>query len=356
MSRTYVDQVNLIEQMLQDSANAEFLAADINFGMEEGLKILGSNLHHPNIVPVRFKVESRYGTVSATSSSNLTDTTKSQFVSADATNDKRVHNTTDNTWATVSSYTSTSVLALNSDIFVSGDQYEIYDKQCNNKRQIYIGNVTDYIRIDRVEYPIGRNRNWKFITNNVIEIHAAYIQDSDSTLTPLQSVDVIVYFVKPHVLSQLTDWAGEVDLGAGYAAGTATIHIDGLGATEVIEEGDQFTIENHSTIYTITADTTLSSNEGDITFYPGLEAAVIDNDDITFVKSTLLPDDETNLAEYVVAWLSVYHAPKFFSAIGAMGAATTANYSNWGERRLAQVTAKMRGQTGARTTYHNSRY
>ena len=123
-----------------------------------------------------------------------------------------------------------------------------------------------------------------------------------------------------------------------------------------VEEGEIFTLENQKTIYTITADVTTSGNAATISFYPGLEAAVVDNDDITFIKSTLLPDDETNLAEFVVAWLSVYHAPKFFSQIGALGAQTTANYSNWGERRLATVTAKLRGQTGARTAHHYSRF
>jgi len=342
--------------MLQDASNAEFGLPEENYGIEEGLKILGRNQNHLNLVPIVFKIESRYGNVSATSTSNLTDTTKSQFVSGDATDEKVVHNITDDTWATISSITSSSVLALNKDIFVSGERYEIYNKRCWNKRQIYIGDVTDYLYIARVEYPVGRPRNWTLLNNNILELDVAYIRDSNSTLTTLQEVDVLVWFAKPHVLSQLTDWAGEVNNGAGYAAGVTSIAIDNMGSTEIIEEGEMFTLENQKTIYTITADVTTSANAATISFYPGLEAAVVDDDDITFVKSTLLSDDEANLAEFVVAWLSVYHAPKFFSQIGALGAQTTANYSNWGERRLATVTAKLRGQTGARTTQHYSKF
>jgi len=349
MPRIYTDEVDLIEQVLQDTGNAEFTAAEINYQMEESLKELGSYQKHENLCPVVFKIESRYGTVSATSTSNLTDTVKTQFVSGDATNEKIVHNTTDDTWATVASYTSTSVLALNADIFVSGDTYEIYNKRCYNKRQIYIGDVNDYLRIAKVEYPIGRPRNWTLINNNIIEIDVVYVGDSNSTLGTLESVDVLVWFAKPHILSQTVDLAGEA-LGAA-SAGATTFAVDGLGATVIIEEGNQFTIENHRSIYTTIGDQTTSANAATFTIYPALEAAVSDNDDVTFVSSTLLPDDEDILAEMVAARLCIYHAPKFFKAIGAMGPATSANYSSWGERRLAMVRQKLSRQAGARTAY-----
>ncbi len=354
--RTYADMLALVLQKLQDSGAAEFSATDTAFELEEGLKELGAYVAHANICPVIYKIESRYGSASATSSGNLTDTVKSQFVAADATLEKVVHNTTDDTWATVKTYSSSSVLALSVDIFTSGEQYEIYNRRCWGKRQIWIGDVVDYIRLHRVEYPVGSPRNFKHLSNNVIELDVAKVGDSNPTLATLEPVDVLILFAKPHVLSQLSDWAGEVDLGAGYAAGTTTIHVDGLATAETIEEGEQFYLENHRTLYTITADTTLSSNEGDITFYPGLEGAVIDNDDITFVKSSLLADDEDILAELVAARLLLYHAPKFINLPNIGGGDVTTKFETLGERILNRVRTKLRAQGGARTTYDYPRY
>lgn len=349
---SYNDFKDAVEQRLQDASNAEFTAADVHTEIEYGLQEYGTNQLHEFLVPVIFKIESRFGQCSSTSSSNLTDTSKSQFVSGDATNEKVIHNTTDDTWATVSSFTSTSVLALNADIFVSGERYEIYNKRCRGKRQIYIGDVTDYIRIAQVEYPIGHIRNFKMVGTHILEIDAAYIADSNSTLTTLGAVDVLVWFAKPHVLSQLTDWAGEVNNGAGYAAGITSMAVDGLSGSEVIEEGEVFTLENHRTYYTVTADTTLSAGAGTISFYPGLEAAVVDNDDVTILKSSLLMPDYDNLADLVAGRLLLYKTPKFIRS----GKAMSRNYREQGQAMLDRYHRKMRGQTGARTTYNHSRY
>jgi len=327
MSQSYANIQDKAEQYLQDTANGVFDTTDIGHTIENELKNFSQ--FRPALVDVILQIESRYGTVSATSSSNLTDTSKSQFVSGDATNEKVVHNTTDDTWATISAYTSSSVLALNKDIFVSGDQYEIYNKRCRNKRQIYIGDMPSYLSVKEVEYPIGRRRNFSIISEDIIEIdiYDSRVQDSNSTLSTLNSVDVLVKFAMPQVLCQLTDLSGE--LSAGASAGATSINIDAMGSTETIEVGEMFTLENHRTTYIITASTTLAANEGDISFYPSLEAAVVDNDDITFVKSTLQPNHEDLLERMVTSRAAQSDLKGYVNATKVGGGAAFGNYLAW---------------------------
>src|SRR3990167_3737312 len=139
MPRNYADEVDLIEQKLQDTSNAEFVAAEINYAMEEGLKEFSS--YHPHIVEVPFSIESRHGSSTSTSASNLVDSGKSQFASADATNEKVVYNVTDHTRATIVSYSTTSQVGLSADIFTVGEQYRIFNKRCKNNKQIFIGDA-----------------------------------------------------------------------------------------------------------------------------------------------------------------------------------------------------------------------
>jgi hypothetical protein len=67
---------------------------------------------------------------------------------------------------------------------------------------------------------------------------------------------------------------------AGYAAGATTMIID--GAVGAIAVGDTFRLDGRSTIYTITAHTETTGDTTSITFTPGLSAAVLDDDTLTF--------------------------------------------------------------------------
>lgn len=84
------------------------------------------------------------------------------------------------------------------------------------------------------------------------------------------------------VVSAGTDVIGAVNNGAGYAAGIKTMAIDGLSLSETLVIGDSFSIAGHTQRYVLTANTTLSSGAGTISFEPGLEAAVADNAVVTF--------------------------------------------------------------------------
>ncbi len=316
MALSYANILDRIEQTLQDTGNNIYDTTELGMWIEDELKRISRFV--PLFVDVIFQIESRSGTDVTGTASKLTDTSKAQFLAADATNEKVVHNTTDDKWAVVTARDSASVLSLSRDIMGSGDSYEIYNKRCRNKRQIYIGDMpSEYLnRVVSVEYPLGTERNFTVLGEVIeLDIEDGAIQDSNSTLANLGRVDVLVRFAVPQILSQLTDLAGEVDLVAGYAEGLSTIHIDGMGAAEVIEIGEQFTLENQRSTYIITVSTTLASNEGDITFYPPLEAALVDNEDITFRKSTLTPNLEDILTQRVAARASISKGAKLFQQL-----------------------------------------
>ncbi len=334
-NRTYAEMQDLIEQMLQDTGNAVYDTTELGFWIEEGLKEIAT--YTPHVVPVVFKIESRFGTETSGTANKLTDTTKSQFLSGDA--EKVVHNITQSTRGVVESQDSTSVLSLNADIMNLGDNYRIYNKRCWNNRQVYIGDITDYLTVDSVEYPIGQKRNWR-VYNDVLEIDIHLIADSDSTLTRSRNIDVLVRFNKPHRLNQLTDWSGEAN--ANGTKGDTTLAIDGMGDTEIIERGDEFYLQFHRTIYTITKDVTTSGNAATITFFPGLEAAITDNDDIEFVKSTLKPQDEEAFAQLVAGRAVLSDTMNYINKVNTGGAGTWADFQAKGERFLSEALSKLR--------------
>jgi hypothetical protein len=79
------------------------------------------------------------------------------------------------------------------------------------------------------------------------------------------------------------DAVGAVNLIAGYAANdTTTMLVDTLSLVETLQIGDTFTLAGDTTTYILTANTTLSSGAGSITFFPALRTNVVDDQVITF--------------------------------------------------------------------------
>lgn len=342
--RDYAAFTTLITTKLQSSGTVDYTVAEVDYGIEEGLKEYSH--YKPHVHPVTFKIESRYGTASTTSANNLIDTTKGQFLTADAADEKVVHNTTDNTYAVVLSVASTAEIGLSRDIFIANENYRIYNKRCLNNKQVYIGDMVDWEKIDSVEYPIGEKRNWRIIGNEILEIEVDTVADSNagSTITQLPDVDVLVRFNRPHILSQLTDWVGKFSATA--AAGATTLSGSSLQAAGTIEVGEEFYVENHKTLYVVTAAATIASNTAAISFYPGLEAAVAATTwTFTFTKSSLRPNDEDVFADLIAARLAINKAPKYFNKIAIGGGVVWQNLQSWGERRLAQTLAKLQSET-----------
>ena len=346
MAMTYLEVLTKALQMVQDTAGATYdKTTEMAYWIEESLKELAT--YDPHIVEVIFKIESRTGTT--TSATSLTDATKDQFVAADATDEKVVHNTTDNTWAVVLANSDLDVNTISVDIMASGDSYKIYNKRCKNEKQIYIGDVADYLWIDSVEYPLGTMRNFT-VRGDILEIDVNAVQDSDSTLDPPNDIDVLVRFAKPHRLFQITTLIGE--LTADEDKGDTRIAIDGLtqAAGTVVEIGDEFHLENHRTLYTVTADTTLASGCGNIYIFPALEADATDNDDITFTKSTLKPQHEELFCHLVAARAVLSNNINYINANPTGGVDVWSRYQTWGERKLGEVLGKLSELSSPRTS------
>lgn len=73
----------------------------------------------------------------------------------------------------------------------------------------------------------------------------------------------------------------KIDNGAGYAAGTTAIHVDGVSTA--LAAGDRVTIGGKG--YLVATAGELSTADQDITLDHGLEAAVADNDDVTLIAN-----------------------------------------------------------------------
>ncbi len=283
--QTYAQLQNKVELNLQDTAGSIYdqsAGGEIQEAIADSLRDVANYVKH--IVRVVYQVESRGGSATATTTGSLVDTSNLQFVAGDV--DKVVHNTTDDTWAVITGFTSTSVVTLSKDIMASGETYYIYNKGCHASNQINIGDVTDYLWVDHLEYPVGTWREIEDIDGDILTfgIDSAYIDDSAETAS---RVDVHVYFNKRHKVSQLTDLSATVYLVAGYSAGDTSMLIDGLQSSGTIKEGQEFTIQYRKELYTVTADATIATNAATISFYPGLEADVDDNDVLTLKLSTL---------------------------------------------------------------------
>jgi hypothetical protein len=346
MSLSYANILDRIEQLLQDTSNTTYDVTELGMWIEDALKLLSR--WRPLLVDIVFQVESRCGTDATGTASKLTDSVKAQFLAADATNEKVVHNTTDDTWAVVTARDSASVLSLSRDIMDANETYEIYNKRCRNKRQIFIGDMPSeyWDRVVRVEYPIGKERGFRKLGEVIeLDVEDVAIQDSDSTLTTLAQVDVLVRFALPQVLCQLTDLSGE--LSAGAAEGATSIAVDGLGPTELIEVGDQFTLENQRSTYIITAAVTTSGNAATLTFYPPLEAAASDNDDVTFRKSTLSSHEEAVICRAVAKLAMMSNTVTKLDTVNTGGGNVSQNEQAWAMRILEDTMGELRSRVRA---------
>ncbi len=303
MGLTYATIVTRILSFLQDASAATYDATETQYAIENELKRLSG--YSPLIIDAVYQAESREGSDTTGTASKLTDTTKSQFLATDATWEKVIHNITDDTWAVVTGYTSTSILSISRDIMDSGEQYEIYNKRCYNNRQIYLGDMPVYLWVECVEYPVGTERNFLRISNNIIEIgvNDGIIEDSDSTLSTLNDVDVLVKLAVPQILCQLTDLAGAVHTAG--AAGAVSMQVKSFTDGQIVKVGDVFNIAGHRTTYVVTTQQTFATQGvgeagSTLAFYPGLEAVTTAGDVITFITSSLQPLEE-NLLERMAA-------------------------------------------------------
>ncbi len=348
MSRSYAAMTALVVQKLQSGGTADYSVAEVDYQIEETLKEFAT--YKPHVVEMVFKLETRTGVDVTGTASKLTDTVKAQFLAADTTQEKVVHNLTDNTWAVaVASTVSTSILPLSADIMDANEEYAMYNTRCSNKRQIYIGSMLpEVLGIDSIEYPKGTKRNWTVNPNGVVEIDVDYVPDTNMNVTNLPNVEVVVRFLRPHVLTNLTDLSGFI-AGTSAVAGATTMSVSGLTASATVESGTEFYVATHRQGYVITADTTASTaGIASVAFYPPLESAAGSALVVSFEKSTLKPCEEEIFADICAARLAINKAPKYINNV-VIGASVWQSMLTWGERRLSESLDRVKRTTPPKT-------
>ena len=343
MALDFAGMTTLVTQRAQSAGTADYTVSEVDNAINNALSELSSVYPHP--VEVIFKVEGRYGQATSTSADNLVDTTKGHFLAADATNEKVIHNTTDNLRAVVLTQASTAQIGLSVDIMTINDGYEIYNKQCWNHKQIYIGDIPQNAEVLSVEYPIGTRRNFK-VLDRVLEliIDRAVIPDTNSNtakVTNLPNEDVLVRFNMAHQLSSLTDWSATFSATA--AVGATTLSATALQSAGTINVGTEFTIENHKATYIVAASTTIASNTVIVSFYPPLESAVSSTAWVISIRKTSLePKIEDIFADLAVARLELNRAPEFFNAISLGGGEVWRHFQSVGERKREEALSRLR--------------
>ena len=353
MAKTHVALIDEVEQELQDTGNAIWTAAELAIVMDKALK--GLSEYQPYVMRETFQIESRTGSATSTTASALVDSTESQFLSTDV--DKVIYNKTDNTWAIVTAFVSTSQLTLSKDIMVSGEDYEMFNEGCKSNLQVNIGDVPDYQEILKVVYKAQQDpeekRNWT-LEGDILTIDYDLEPDDSKVATSgdQPDVEVYVYFAKRHRVCRQTDLAGAVDLVAGYAAGSTSMVIDELtNADAYVYEGTLFTVAGIRGTYCVTADAAIATLEATVSFWPGLESAAVENDVVTFIGSTLTPRLERILVELTAARAVISKGTDYIGEVTAGGISIWKDFQEAGERRLGLILPELRRMTPPKTKH-----
>lgn len=347
---TRAQLIDQCESILQDSANSTWTAAELGLLLDDIITEASEAV--PYVMVDIYQIESRTGSATSTSANNLVDASESQFASGDT--GKIVYNTTDKTWAVITSFSSASQVGLSKDIFASGEQYEIYNEGCWSKKQLNIKNSDDYLWLIGAVYPVRPDYNQvplqnmrnvtEYRSRRIIELDVTYVDDSKDADA---DKDVHLYLARQHKLNPMTDLAGAVNLGAGYAAGATSMVLDALQTSGTIFKDTLFTVALASGIssrltYRVTADATITTSAATISFWPGLESAVLDDAIVTFIGSTLTPELERIIVQIVAGEALMSEGLSKINAISLGGGNISAKYYDTGERMAAKARRQLK--------------
>lgn len=129
---------------------------------------------------------------------------------------------------------------------------------------LVISDASEGVSLNSQTYPFGRDAT--------TYIGTLILNDVDGFGVEVDCNDQTTAFGQPYSASMA------INNGAGYAAGTTTINVDGATGSAVLQAGDFLVIDGHCQRYKVTAQNTASSGAfSSVTIRPGLQAAVADN-------------------------------------------------------------------------------
>jgi hypothetical protein len=122
--------------------------------------------------------------------------------------------------------------------------------------------------------------------------------------------------IEASILSATAAWGTPlIDLVAGYAIGSTTIHVDGVGSGLTILKGSTFTLGGYRYVVTTTAVATVQ--DIDLVIYPPLRAAAVDDDALTPLLHTNATNRSHNLIWHPSAFgLALRQLPNFVPGSG----------------------------------------
>jgi len=360
--QTRAQIIDAIESILDDTSNATWSAARLGLLLDDAITEVSEAI--PYIMRDTYQIESRTGTASSTSSGNLVDATKSQFVSGDT--GKVVYNTTDHTWAVIETVTSGTTVALSADIMASGEGYEIYNKGCWSKKQINISNSSDFLKVLYAVYPVDRQlyttpSNKRNVTlydqNKILELDIDYVEDSGIS-TSFKDVDV--FFARQHKLNPNVDLGGQANAEIAAAATSATIKTL-TDADSYVYKDTLFTVALASGIssrytYRVLADAAISTNTAAISWFPAMEAVVAADAVVTFIGSTLTPELERIVVQIVAGEALMSESIDLATSL-IQGSSSSSQFYSIGERMATKARAKLKAliDVDQNATYSYSR-
>ncbi|KKN74866.1 hypothetical protein LCGC14_0386150 [marine sediment metagenome] len=346
MAKTFATIVDDIQSKLQDDGTL-FTDAKVAEEIERVFREISQPSHiDPYIRRESFKLETRTGEATSDTANALVDATNAQFLSTDV--DKVIYNTDDRTWAIVTAYVSASQLTLDRDAFPDGNEnYEMFNKGCINNLQINIEDVTDYIGADHgvlqdaehsPEFPLGTKRNVK-VAGDILTVGIDFAPDDSADSDA--DIEVFVWFMVRHRVSQLTDLAGATT--SAISAAATSVPVDGFSGTEIVAEGTEFKIAGVRGQYRVTAAVTLSSGAGTLVVSPPLEAAAAENDVVTVIGSTLTPKLEQIVVDLTAGRTGRSKAGNFINTVNVGGIGLFDRYRSLGNEIPAIMAALTKG-------------
>ena len=346
MAKVFATLIDEVQQELQDTAGATYGDTEVAVQLEDAIREVSE--YEPRVVQYTYELESRTGTATSTLSTWIVDSS-AQFIAATDVG-KVIYNTTDRTWAKVISNgsNSTTQLNLNKDIMASGEDYAIFNEECWNNRQIYIGDITDYIGgnhgVIAVEYETlnspRKYRNFK-VEGDVLTIDIDFEPPDSSSSTA--DIEVFVWIQRRHQATQQTVTTLYVDYASGYSAGDTAILVDydGGAVTGTIKEGTNFTIAETRGDYMVTADATFSGNEVTLQIFPALENDIANDKTIWLMKSSLDNRLERLVVELTAAKCLISKSLYYISTVNVGGADVAKQFTATGHDKLAVVRSEL---------------